>query len=114
MVENIASDGWEVDLIPEPRHVGATGICVPDLVLRNVELGLAIAIELFHSWHQGLLERRLDDLSSRPDPHLFLGVDRGLFSKDGLRPRLEESPHVFSFNKFPSEREIRKILRSFH
>ncbi len=100
---------WELDLTPLPRHMGASGLCVPDLTFRHRKKGHQVAIELFHPWHAGPLERRLGELRSRPDPGLLLGVDRALAKGPGSEA-LEAHPQVVLFNGFPSARRLRERL----
>lgn len=100
---------WELDLTPLPRHMGASGLCVPDLTFRHRTKRHEVALELFHAWHAGPLERRLRELRSRPDPNLLLGVDRALArGKEG--ETLEAHPQVVLFNGFPSARRLRDRL----
>lgn len=96
---------WEVDLTPLPRHMGASGLCVPDLTFRHKETKREVALELFHAWHAGALARRLGELRSRPDAGLLLGVDRAL-AKGEEREALEAHPQVVLFNGFPSARRM--------
>lgn len=103
---------WELDLTPLPRHVGATGLCVPDVIFRHRRTGQQVALELFHAWHAGPLARRLQELRSRPDPGLLLGVDRSL-AKGEERAALEAHPQVVLFNGFPSARRLRERLARF-
>jgi uncharacterized protein len=104
---------WELDLTPEPRHVGANDLCVPDLRFRNRKTGREVCFELFHRWHHHALLRRLASLRARPDPGLYLGVDRPLAKRPELAEALEGCEQVMPFNTFPSERKIREILRRF-
>lgn len=96
---------WEVDLTPLPRHMGASGLCVPDLTFRHKDSQREVALELFHAWHAGALARRLTELRSRPDTGLLLGVDRAL-AKGEEREALEAHPQVVLFNGFPSARRL--------
>jgi uncharacterized protein len=100
---------WELDLTPLPRHMGASGLCVPDLTFRHRETGREVALELFHAWHAGPLARRLGELRSRPDAGLLLGVDRAL-ARGEERGALEAHPQVVLFNGFPSARRVRERL----
>jgi hypothetical protein len=100
---------WELDLTPLPRHMGATGLCVPDVTFRHRKTGQQVALELFHAWHAGPLARRLQELRSRPDAGLLLGVDRAL-AKGEEREALEAHPQVVLFNGFPSARKLRERL----
>ena len=112
----LADERWTCEALPELRHTGATGMCVPDFGLRDRESGASIVVELFHRWHRHALLRRLDELRTRPDPALVLGVDLSLVKpgKDGkddeLAARVHDHPQVFTFNKFPSRRRLQPIL----
>ncbi|RJS26154.1 hypothetical protein DRW03_06775 [Corallococcus sp. H22C18031201] len=101
---------WELDLTPLPRHMGAAGLCVPDLTLRHRVSGREVALELFHAWHAAPLDRRLAELRSRPDAGLLLGVDRALARDEGRKETLEAHPQVLLFNGFPSARKLRERL----
>ncbi len=101
---------WELDLLPLPRHMGAAGLCVPDLTFRHRESGREVALELFHAWHAGPLARRLEELRSRPDAGLLLGVDRALAKGTQERAELEAHPQVVLFHGFPSAKRLRARL----
>ncbi|AGC47992.1 hypothetical protein MYSTI_06719 [Myxococcus stipitatus DSM 14675] len=104
-------EDWELDLTPLPRHVGALGLCVPDLTFRHRTSGQEVALELFHAWHAGALNRRLTELRTRPDDGLLLGVDRALLAKEGAeREALEAHPQVVLFHGFPSAKKLRDRL----
>ncbi|WP_224367776.1 DUF790 family protein [Hyalangium versicolor] len=109
LAEGFEDADWELDLTPLPRHMGASGLCVPDLTFRHREKRLEVALELFHPWHAGPLARRLGELRSRPDPGLLLGVDRAL-ARGEEREALEAHPQVVLFNGFPSARRLRERL----
>lgn len=106
----LGDERWVVDPLPELRHTGATGMCVPDFGLRDAGSGVVLVVELFHRWHRRALLRRLDELAARPDPGLALGVDLALVKEDDLAARLEGHPQVFTFNKFPSRRRLQPLL----
>jgi len=109
LAEGFEDAVWELDLTPLPRHMGASGLCVPDLTFRHKETGREVALELFHAWHAGALARRLGELRSRPDMGLLLGVDRAL-AKGEEREALEAHPQVVLFNGFPSARRLLERL----
>ena len=78
-----------------------------------------VHLELFHRWHAGALERRLDRLdndSTQSEP-LALGVDRFLEKNDHMRKRLASSSwfkaHGFLFNQFPPPRRVLACLDGF-
>ena len=110
LAKGFTDEAWELDLTPLPRHVGASGLCVPDLSFRHRATGREVALELFHPWHAGPLARRLGELRARPDPGLLLGVDRVLARDFAEREALEAHPRVVLFHGFPSAKRIRERL----
>lgn len=111
LAQSFADDAWSLDLTPLPRHVGASGLCVPDMLFRHRDTGREVALELFHAWHAGALDRRLEQLCSRPDPDLLLGVDRSLVKgAEARRQALEAHPQVLLFNGFPSAKRLKERL----
>ena len=110
LAESFEDADWELDLLPLPRHMGATGLCVPDLTFRHRNTGREVALELFHAWHAGPLARRLEELRSRPDEGLLLGVDRALARDAQARTELEAHPRVVLFHGFPSAKRLRARL----
>ncbi len=109
----LADERWTCEALPELRHTGATGMCVPDFGLRDRDSGAVVVVELFHRWHRHALVRRLDELQSRPDPELVLGVDLSLVKPgldDELAARVHDHPQVFTFNRFPGRRRLQPIL----
>jgi uncharacterized protein len=113
-VESFARDfddaEWELDLLPLPRHMGAKGLCVPDVTFRHRQTRREVALELFHAWHAGPLARRLEELRSRPDEGLLLGVERALAKGTQEREALEAHPQVVLFHGFPSAKRLRARL----
>lgn len=107
LAQGLEGEEWEVDLTPVPRHTGAVGLCVPDMTVRHRPSGREVALELFHAWHAGPLMRRLEELRSRPDPGLLLGVDRALAREAHERAALEAHPQVLLFAGMPSPRRVR-------
>ena len=80
------------------------------VTFRNRRSGQTVCFELFHRWHKTLLARRLDQLGDRPDPQLFLGVDRSLLRDDALKSRVESHEQVMLFTSFPTTKRIRSVL----
>lgn len=107
---SLADERWSIDPLPELRHTGALGMCVPDFALRDAETAATLAVELFHRWHRHALVRRLDELDARPDPGLVLGVDLSLTRDADLGARVLGHPSVFTFNKFPARRRLQPLL----
>ncbi|WP_434383370.1 DUF790 family protein [Melittangium boletus] len=110
LAEGFDDAEWELDLLPLPRHTGATGLCVPDVTFRHRQTRREVALELFHAWHAGPLARRLEELRSRPDEGLLLGVDRALARSTPEREALEAHPQVVLFHGFPSAKRLRARL----
>jgi uncharacterized protein len=110
LAQGFEDEAWELDLTPLPRHMGASGLCVPDLTFRHRESKREVALELFHAWHAAPLTRRLAELRSRPDHGLLLGVDRALAKESAEREALEAHPQVVLFNGFPSAKKLRERL----
>lgn len=97
---------WRVDPDPPPRHVGAKEMCVPDLALEHRRTGVRYDVELFHRWHARAFARRLEQLATRPEAGLILGVERAL--------KLEEaglsSAKVFRFREFVRFEQLQPLL----
>lgn len=110
LAEGFEDADWVLDLLPLPRHTGAAGLCVPDVTFRHRQTGREVALELFHAWHAGPLARRMEELRSRPDAGLLLGVDRALVKDTQERARLEAHPQVVLFHGFPSAKRLRARL----
>lgn len=106
----LGDERWQIDPMPELRHVGVSGMCVPDFGLREQASGRTVAVELFHRWHRHALVRRLDELAVRPDPHFFVGVDLALTKDEAIAARVDGHPQVFTFNKFPSRKKLQPLL----
>jgi predicted nuclease of restriction endonuclease-like RecB superfamily len=103
-------EGWTVDPAPDVRNVGVSDVAVADFTLHRSDV--TVAVELFHRWHRGPLERRLIALEVKPDPFLVLGVDRALLDGE-LRSRVETSDQVFVFSDVPSKRALAKVLSRY-
>lgn len=102
---------WSLELTPQPRHVGANNLCVPDMTFVERSTGRTIHFELFHRWHAGPLLARLADLRDRPDADLYLGVDRTLLKDAALAAEVAAHPQVLPFNAFPSPRKLLNTLK---
>jgi len=53
---------------------------------------------------------RLEELRTRPDPGLLLGIDRALAKESGRKEELEAHPQVVLFHGFPSVKRLRARL----
>ena len=112
VIEKVEVDGWCSDVSPAPKIVGVNGIAVPDISFKRESDGLEIVIELFHRWHKGLLQRRIQQLTERPDEQYFIGVDRSLAKDDTLKKQFAEDSRVFTFGGFPSVRTLKSLLKA--
>jgi len=111
-----SQSGWTLDDMPGWIPLGGQALLFPDFVFRNAS-GRECPMELFHLWHAGQLEQRLDWCEAHPEYDLLLGVDRSLLKKDGvLKERLESSAyfqsHGFLFRDFPGVEKVSKLLDS--
>ena len=109
--------GWTLDDTPGWIPLGGQALLFPDFVFRSETSGREYPMELFHLWHAGQLEQRLNWCEEHPDRGLLLGVDRALLKKDGvLKERLEASEyfqsHGFLFRDFPGVEKVSKLLNS--
>ncbi|MBF0284130.1 MAG: DUF790 family protein [Magnetococcales bacterium] len=100
--------------------LGDQEIVTPDFTFRR-EDGREVHLELFHPWHRGALEHRLERLDhwakhrpEEPPPPLLLGVDRPLLKEKGVAERLEHSPWFqqwgLLFSGFPLVKKVRALL----
>ena len=79
--------------------------------------GLELHLELFHRWHRGQLERRLELLDRRPELPLLLGIDRALADDDGFAALCGKHPalagRLYRFRDFPGVDRTVKMLDAF-
>ena len=108
--------GWTLDDMPGWIPLGGQTLLFPDFMFRDPS-GREYPMELFHLWHAGQLEQRLNWCEGNPGCNLLLGVDRALLKKDGvLKERLDASAyfrtHGFLFRDFPGVEKVSKLLDS--
>jgi len=76
-----------------------------------------VHMELFHRWHAGALRRRLDQLHTKPNCQLLIGIDRSLVRASTFKEEVEGHPyfaeHGFLFNDFPSVTRVNSLLKGF-
>jgi predicted nuclease of restriction endonuclease-like RecB superfamily len=95
-------------------QAGGQQLVFPDLSFADAQ-GRVLHLELFHRWHRGQAEQRLELLRTRPQTPLILGIDRALAEAPPLDTILtEESPlvdtRVFLFRDYPTVNRARKCL----
>lgn len=99
---------WRLDPDPAPRHVGAKEMCVPDLAFEHRRTGVRYDVELFHRWHAAALGRRLEQLATRPETGLILGVERALRVEDEKL----SAAKVFRFRDFVRFEQFEALLEA--
>lgn len=87
----------------------------PDLSFRRDSDGKIIHLELFHRWHKGQLEHRLEFLQNHPQIPLLLGIDRALADDAEFALLQERFPAVncYRFRDFPGVDRTIKSLDDF-
>ncbi|WP_294506504.1 DUF790 family protein [uncultured Victivallis sp.] len=97
---------------------GGQEIVFPDLSFRRESDGTTLHLELFHRWHRGQLDRRLELLEREPEIPLLIGVDRAL-ADDEAWAVLTEQRHpslavrMFRFRDFPGVERVTHLLNAF-
>ncbi len=94
---------------------GNQELIFPDLSFRH-ESGGVLHLELFHRWHAGQLQARLEYGEAHPQIPLIIGVDRFLTNDPGMAAQLESSPwfqsHGFLFRDYPTANRVVATLDS--
>ncbi len=109
------TEAWQAE--PANRFLALPGdrYCFPDYELTHTT-GVAVAIELFHPWHQGPLIARLNTLAEQKGVPLLLGVSKPLEKKPHIAEALSASPYFsaygFTFRDVPTVRALLPILNS--
>lgn len=107
---NLKKSGWTASLGGDLISFGRDGIVVPDVSFENGNQKLSL--ELFHRWHAGALQARLDVLARKKIPGLMIGWSKS------LKPKLPDADgtswlaeRCFSFGEFPVPQQVlTKIL----
>ncbi len=111
-------DSWRI-VGESPFIPGGSGgeLIFPDLSFRRVSDGKVVHLELFHRWHRGQLDRRLELLSERPELPLVLGIDRALADDETFQSLLARDPgfasRIYRFRDFPGVDRTVRILDQF-
>jgi hypothetical protein len=106
----------EVDLSAAPAddfvHIGRQSYCFPDLVVNKG--GQEFAIELFHPWHKGQLQGRIEAASRVKAKGLLIGVERSLLKDPDIRALCEGSSwfqtYGFEYSQFPTPTVIKRVI----
>ena len=112
------SEEWRI--VGESPFIDGGGqeIGFPDLSFRRESDGLTLHLELFHRWHRGQLDRRLELLERDPEIPLLLGVDRALADDEAWKSLTEQqhpalAGRMFRFRDFPGVERVTRLLNAF-
>lgn len=110
------SELWKVE--PAKQFVPLKGelYCFPDYLFQHPS-GVAVAMELFHTWHAGHFTHRLEQLEKSPAPPLILGIAKSLLKDAGVAQKVTASPYFaqfgFVFRELPTPDKVLPILEQF-
>ncbi len=89
----------------------------PDLSFRHEADQRLVHLELFHRWHRGQLEQRLNFLAAHLKTPLIIGIDRSLLTEEEYAALQERYPQLvsrlFRFRDFPGVDRARRTLQRF-
>ena len=98
-------------------HLDKQNYCFPDLSFLNKEKNLKIHLEIFHRWHSGQLQKRLQFMKDTQPKNLIIGICNSLAKNKEIKKLLDDvvvlKKHTFTFSDFPTSNKITKILSSF-
>ncbi|MFW5846391.1 MAG: DUF790 family protein, partial [Planctomycetota bacterium] len=106
---------WSVDLEPPPIPLGDGELLVADLALRGAD-GASVLVEFFHRWHASALERRLQQVTQRPELPVVIGVDRSLAKRPAIAPLLTGTVFAqrgFCYSGYPGVRLVTRAVRTY-
>jgi len=111
------SQEWQIVGDTPFLDAGEQEIIFPDLSFQHSASGKVVHLELFHRWHAGELDRRIDRLKNDPALPLMLGIDRALIAgKDELDAKFTDAPHLASrcwlFRDFPGVESTLRVLKN--
>lgn len=109
------SADWQIVGDTPFLDAGNQQIIFPDLSFASKESGKVIHLELFHRWHAGQLNSRLELLKQHPELPLILGIDRAIMTKAELDEKLSNFPDIrkrcWLFSEFPGVENTLRVLR---
>ncbi|MDD3885810.1 MAG: DUF790 family protein [Victivallaceae bacterium] len=109
--------GWKI--VGDTPFIDGPGgeVIFPDFSFERERDHRRLHLELFHRWHRGQLEKRLDFLSRSPKLPLLLGIDRALADDDEFERITKHFPaisgHLLRFRDFPGVERTAKLLDQF-
>ena len=96
---------------------GKQSVVFPDLSFERVGDGVRVHLELFHRWHRGQLEGRLELLREHPELPLVLGIDRALADDEAFAELERRYPElvdrIYRFRDFPGVDRTLRVLERF-
>lgn len=109
------SADWQIVGDTPFLDAGNQQIIFPDLSFASKESGKVIHLELFHRWHAGQLNSRLELLKQHPELPLILGIDRAIMTKAELDEKLSNFPDIrkrcWLFSEFPGVENTLRVLK---
>lgn len=109
------SADWQIIGDTPFLDAGNQQIIFPDLSFASQESGKVIHLELFHRWHAGQLNSRLELLKQHPELPLILGIDRAIMTKAELDEKLSNFPDIrkrcWLFSEFPGVENTLRVLK---
>lgn len=100
-----------------PLFVAGKGSYIaPDISFTNSASGKILHLELFHRWHRGQLEQRLEYLERHPEIPLIIGIDRAICDEQSADELAKKYPGAmekcFRFRDFPGVDTVLRKLNS--
>jgi hypothetical protein len=93
-------------------HIGRQSYCFPDLVVKKSQR--EFAIELFHPWHKGQLQGRIEAAARVHATGLLIGVERSLLKDPDVRALCDGSAwfqtYGFEYSQFPTPTVIKRVM----
>ena len=113
---NRKSDDWEITGDTPVLLAGNGRYLVPDLSFKRKSDGKIIHIELFHRWHRGQLENRLEYLERKRELPIITGIDRAICDEETAEILTKKYPGAmaksFRFRDFPGVDTVLRKLNS--
>ena len=107
-----AEDGLTAAPAEDFLHIGRQSYCFPDLVVKKSKQ--EFAIELFHPWHKGQFQGRLEAAARVKAKGLLLGVERSLLKDPEVKALCDANPWFqqfgFEYSQFPTPTVIKRVM----
>ncbi len=110
------TDDWQITGDTPVLLAGNGRYLVPDLSFKRRSDGTVIHLELFHRWHRGQLENRLEYLERKSSLPLIIGIDRAICDEELCEILTKKYPGAmaksFRFRDFPGVDTVLRKLNS--